>query len=98
MNSAEILTKDSYELLTRSQLLNENKDVFEGLGSFPGEYKIETDPSVKQVQLPPRKVHQVMKQEIHTRLGDQESHNSNRIDTCKQHALYEETRKVLHMH
>lgn len=102
VNSVDILTKDSYEPLTRSQLLDDYKDVFEGLGSFPGEYKIETDPSVRPVQHQPRKVHQAMKQEIHTKLKDlenrcdQESHNSNRLD--KQHADCEETRKATHMH
>lgn len=75
VNSVDIPTncKDSYEPLTRSQLLNDYKDVFEGLGSFPGEYKIETDPSVKPVQHQPRKVHQAMKQEIHTKLKDLEN-------------------------
>lgn len=73
VNSVDILTKDSYEPLTRSQLLDDYKDVFEGLGSFPGEYKIETDPSVRPVQHQPRKVHQAMKREIHTKLKDLEN-------------------------
>lgn len=73
VSSVDILTKDSYEPLTRCQLLDDYKDVFEGLGSFPGEYKIETDPSVRPVQHLPKKVHQAMKQEIRTKLKDLEN-------------------------
>ena len=61
------------EPLTRSQMLNTYRDVFEGLGSFPGEYKIEIDSSVKPVQHQPRRVCQTMKQEIHMKLKDLES-------------------------
>ncbi|XP_061185196.1 uncharacterized protein K02A2.6-like [Saccostrea echinata] len=73
VNSVDTSVKNSFEPLTCSQLLNTYHDVFEGLRSFPGEYKIEIDPSVKPVQHQPRKVHQAMKQEIHTKLKDLEN-------------------------
>ncbi|XP_062610719.1 uncharacterized protein K02A2.6-like [Saccostrea cucullata] len=75
VNSVDTSAEKNFEPLTRSQLLTTYMyhDVFEGLGSFSGEYKIEIDPTVKPVQHQPRKVHQAMKQEIHTKLKDLEN-------------------------
>ena len=67
------LVKTNSEPLTCSQLLNTYCDVFEELGSFSGEYKVEIDSSVKPVQHQLRKVCQTMKQEIHMKLKDLES-------------------------
>lgn len=39
--------KDIYKPLTRNQMWNIYQDVFEELGSFAGEYKIEIDSSAK---------------------------------------------------
>lgn len=100
VNSVDIPTKDSYEPLTRSQLLNDYKDVFEGLGSFSREYKIETDPSVKPVQhwekfIKPwsKKYTQnwrALKREVWS------IHNSNGLDN--HHAECEETMNATHVH
>ena len=54
----------SMEVLTENELLETYADVFTGLGTFPGEYKIELDPNVKPVQHQPRKVPQALKEEI----------------------------------
>lgn len=72
VNSVDVTHKPRTEPISRSQILDSYKDVFEGLGSFPGEYKIEIVPSVKPVQHQPRRVCQAMKQEIHAKIKDLE--------------------------
>jgi hypothetical protein len=73
VNSVNVSQKPRTEPISRSQILDSYKDVFEGLGSLPGEYKIEIDPSVKPVQHQPRRVCQAMKQEIHAKIKDLEN-------------------------
>ena len=73
--------------------------MFEGLGSFPGEYKIEIDSSVKPVQHQPRRVCQIMKQEIHMKLKDLESRGViKKVTTPTEYANSEKTWQDSHMH
>lgn len=50
-----------FKPMSREQIIDEFKDVFEGLGEFEVEYHIELDPTVKPVQRQPRKVPQALK-------------------------------------
>ncbi|XP_021340552.1 uncharacterized protein K02A2.6-like [Mizuhopecten yessoensis] len=48
--------KEQGGTLNKSKLVEDNQDVFTGLGKFKGQYHIELDPSVQPVIHPPRKI------------------------------------------
>jgi hypothetical protein len=57
INYRNILALKSEEIiLTEELVFSEYSDVFEGTGCLPGVYRLETDPSVKPVVHPPRKI------------------------------------------
>lgn len=49
------------------------KDCFEGLGCMPDTYSIKTDPEVRPVIYPPRKIPISMKEKVKTELKRMES-------------------------
>ena len=51
-------------------LLEEFKDVFEGLGDLPGEYHIATDDTVRSVVHPPRRVPVALREQIKSKLDE----------------------------
>ena len=55
---------------TSNTILEEYKDVFEGLGELPGEYKITTDESVKPKVHPPRRVPVAVRPRIKEKLDE----------------------------
>ena len=54
----------------QADLLEEYKDVFEGLGDLPGEYHIVTDETVTPVVHPPRRVPVPLRERIKAKLHD----------------------------
>ena len=54
-------------------MLTESKDVFEGLGSFPGEHKIQLQPEVNPLIHPPRKVPIALRDKLEKELERMES-------------------------
>jgi hypothetical protein len=60
-SSVNVSQKSRTEPISRSQILDTYKDVLKGLESYPDEYKIEIDPSVKTVQHQHRRICQAMK-------------------------------------
>ena len=58
--------------LTKDCILEEYKDVFQGLGRLPGEYHMELDPSVLPVQHAPRKVPIHLKPQVEERIRQME--------------------------
>ena len=55
---------------TPGDILTEYKDVFEGLGSFPGLHKIQLKPEVNPVIHPPRKVPIALRDRLEKELGE----------------------------
>ena len=53
-----------------TDLLDECKDVFEGLGDLPGEYHIVTDDAVPPVEHPPRRVPVALRNQIKEKLDE----------------------------
>ena len=53
-------------------ILNEFKDVFEGLGKLPGKYKLEVDEKVTPVKMPIRRVAVPIRNELKEKLTDME--------------------------
>mgnify|MGYP000621617763 CR=1 FL=1 len=53
-----------------TDLLDEYKDVFEGLGDLPGEYHIVTDDAVPPVVHPPRRVPVALRNQIKEKLDE----------------------------
>ena len=63
---------DSQEYVTQEQLLKNYPDVFDGIGTLPGEYHIELDKSVPAVQNRPRKIPLAMKPAVEKKLQELE--------------------------
>lgn len=89
VNVVHKLTTTSSQLkpMSKEQILDEFKDVFEGLCEFEGEYHIELDQTVKPVQRQPRRVPQALKGEIKEKIESlvkkrcsQESVITHRLD------------------
>lgn len=57
-------TSSQFNPISKEQILDEFKDVFEGLCEYEGEYHIELDQTVMPVQRQPRRVPQVLEGEI----------------------------------
>ncbi|XP_045541431.1 uncharacterized protein LOC123722914 [Papilio machaon] len=56
----------------KEKILHEYKDVFEGLGCMPGEYKIAIDKSVRPVVHAPRKLPVAIKEKVKNKLNEME--------------------------
>ena len=56
--------------MTETQLLEDYKDVFTGIGLFPGEYRIKLDPEVKPVVHAARKIPIVLQKRLEKELQD----------------------------
>ncbi|UYV68498.1 K02A2.6-like [Cordylochernes scorpioides] len=59
----------------QNNLLDKYKDIFEGIGSLQGEYKLETDPTIKPIKQAPRRVPITLRKELKEKLIDMEKKN-----------------------
>ncbi|UYV84124.1 K02A2.6-like [Cordylochernes scorpioides] len=59
----------------QNNLLDKYKDIFEGIGCLQGEYKLETDPTIKPIKQAPRRVPIILRKELKEKLIDMEKKN-----------------------
>ncbi|UYV63892.1 K02A2.6-like, partial [Cordylochernes scorpioides] len=59
----------------QNNLLDKYKDIFEGIGCLQGEYKLETDPTIKPIKQAPRRVPITLRKELKEKLIDMEKKN-----------------------
>ncbi|UYV75303.1 K02A2.6-like [Cordylochernes scorpioides] len=59
----------------QKNLLDKYKDIFEGIGCLQGEYKLETDPTIKPIKQAPRRVPITLRKELKEKLIDMEKKN-----------------------
>lgn len=59
--------------LDKDQVLAEYRDIFTGIGLFPGKVKIEVDPTIQPVIHPPRRVPQVISEKLKVELDRMEN-------------------------
>lgn len=67
-----MITRNIKELKTEEDFLEEYKEVFEGNGHLPGDYRINLDASIPQVINPPRKVPFALEDKLKTELNRME--------------------------
>ncbi|KAL5489020.1 hypothetical protein EMCRGX_G018062 [Ephydatia muelleri] len=67
-----ICVAEACQHLSKEQILRDYADVFEGLGSLPGEYDIEVDTTVSPVQNRPRKIPYKLRSATETKLREME--------------------------
>ena len=67
-----ICVAEACQHLSKEQILRDYADVFEGLGSLPGEYDIEVDTTVSPVQNRPRKIPYKLISATETKLREME--------------------------
>ncbi|UYV74954.1 K02A2.6-like, partial [Cordylochernes scorpioides] len=60
----------------QNNLLDKYKDIFEGIGCLQGEYKLETDPTIKPIKQAPRRVPITLRKELKEKLRDMEKKNN----------------------
>ena len=63
----------SQPMLDTDRVLSEFSEVFEGIGLFPGECTIHTDPSIPPVIHPPRRVPLALQDKLRSELDQMES-------------------------
>ena len=66
------LTESVHLVTPQEDLLKEFEDVFKGVGTLPGEYNIELDPTVRPVKERPRKFPIAMRAEMKAKLEEME--------------------------
>eukprot|EP00731_Ephydatia_muelleri_P019632 Em0012g457a len=67
-----ICVAEACQHLSKERILRDYADVFEGLGSLPGEYDIEVDTTVSPVQNRPRKIPYKLRSATETKLREME--------------------------
>ncbi|CAB4034914.1 Hypothetical predicted protein, partial [Paramuricea clavata] len=67
-----VTTKVTSSPLPQECILNKYSDVFNGLGTFPGEYHMDIDTKVKAVQAQPRRVAVALKSELKKEIEEME--------------------------
>ncbi|UYV72894.1 K02A2.6-like [Cordylochernes scorpioides] len=69
------LCKIEFTWTKQNNLLDKYKDIFEGIGCLQGEYKLETDPTIKPIKQAPRRVPITLRKELKEKLIDMEKKN-----------------------